>query len=54
MFACAVGLGAAALFSAFCLLWFPAIAHWPALLFTYLFVVDLSLLALTPIESRLC
>ncbi len=45
--ACAVGLAAVAMFSAFYLLDFPPVAHRPALLFTYLFVIDLGLLALT-------
>jgi hypothetical protein len=53
LFACCIGLSAAAILSAFYLLWFPAVAHRPVLLFTYLFVVDLALLALTLIESRL-
>src|SRR6266702_3496454 len=41
-----------ATFSAFYLLSFQTIAHRPALLFSYLFVVDLGLLALTLIDSR--
>jgi predicted membrane protein DUF2339 len=53
LFACAIGLGAVAMFSAFYLLFFQTIAHRPALLFTYLFLIDLGLLALTLIESRL-
>src|SRR5437868_245659 len=53
LFACAIGLGAVAMFSAFYLLSFQMIGHRPALLFTYLFVIDLGLLALTLIESRL-
>src|SRR5262249_51837018 len=53
LFACAIGVGTVAMFSAFYLMWFPAVAHRPTLLFTYLFVVDLVLLALTLIESRL-
>jgi hypothetical protein len=53
LFACAIGLGAAAMFSAFYLLSFPALANRPALLFSYLFIVDLGLLALTLLESRL-
>jgi hypothetical protein len=50
---CALGLSAVAMFSAFYLLSFQTIAHLPALLFSYVFVVDLGLLALTLIESRL-
>ena len=53
LFACAIGLAAVAMFSAFYLLGFHAVAHRPALLFTYLFVIDLGLLALTLIERRL-
>ena len=53
LFGCAIGLGAVAMLSAFYLLGFQAIAHRPTLLFTYLFVVDLGLLALTLIERRL-
>src|SRR5207244_13197505 len=53
LFACAIGLGAVAMFSAFYLLSFQMIGHRPTLLFTYLFVIDLGLLALTLIESRL-
>ena len=53
LFACAIGLGAVAMFSAFYLLSFQIIGHRPALLFTYLFVIDLGLLALTLIESSL-
>ena len=52
-FACAIGLAAVAMFSAFYLLGFPPVAHQPALLFTYLFVIDLGLLALTLIGRRL-
>jgi hypothetical protein len=51
--ACALGLAAVAIVSAFYLLSFPTIAHRPALLFTYLFVVDLGVLALTLLETRL-
>jgi uncharacterized membrane protein len=50
---CGLGLAAVAMFSAFYLLSFQTIAQRPALLFSYLFVVDLGLLALTLIESRL-
>ena len=53
LFACAIGLGAVAMFSAFYLLSFQMIGHRPALLFSYLFVIDLGLLALTLIESSL-
>src|SRR5205814_675907 len=41
------------MFSAFYLLSFQMIGHRPALLFTYLFVIDLGLLTLTLTESRL-
>jgi hypothetical protein len=50
---CALGLAAVAMCSAFYLLSFQTIAQRPALLFSYLFVVDLGLLALMLIESRL-
>ena len=53
LFACAIGSGATAMFSAFYLLSFPTVADRPALLFTYLFVIDFGLLTLTLIESRL-
>jgi hypothetical protein len=53
LFACAIGLGAIAIFSSFYLLSFPTVAHRPVLLFTYLFAIDLGLLTLTLIESRL-
>src|SRR5258708_6658784 len=53
LFACAIGLAAVAMFSAFYLLGFQALAHRPVLLFTYLFVIDVGLLALTLIERRL-
>src|SRR6266478_2033103 len=53
LFACAIGLAAVAMFSAFYLLGFHAVAHRPVLLFSYLFVIDLGLLALTLIERRL-
>jgi uncharacterized membrane protein len=52
-FACVIGLAAVAMFSAFYLLGFHAVAHRPALLFTYLFVIDLGLLALTLIKRKL-
>src|SRR5438046_8093020 len=53
LFACAIGLAAVAMFSAFYLLGFHAVAHRLALLFTYLFVIDLGLLTLTLIERKL-
>ncbi len=53
LLACAIGLGAVAMFSAFYLLSFQMIGHRPALLFTYLFVIDLGLLTLMLTESRL-
>jgi uncharacterized membrane protein len=49
----AVGPAAVAMVSVFYLLSFEAIAQRPALLFSYLFVVDLGVLALTLFESRL-
>src|SRR6184192_622221 len=53
LLACALGLAMNAILSALYLLSFPTIAHRPALLFTYLFVVDLGVLALTLLETRL-
>ena len=53
LFVSAIGLAAVAMFSAFYLLGFPPVAHRPALLFTYLFVIDLGLLALTLIGRKL-
>lgn len=53
LFACAIGLGAVALLSAFYLLDFQVVAYRPALLFTYLFVIDLGVLALMLIERKL-
>jgi hypothetical protein len=53
LYTSAIGLGTIAMFSAFYLLSFDTIAHRPALLFTYLFVVDVALLALTLVDSRL-
>ncbi len=44
LFACGIGLGAVAMCSAFYLLSFEPIAQRPALLFSYLFVVDLGML----------
>src|SRR5438046_5821376 len=52
LFACALGLAAVAMFSAFYLLSFQTIAQRPALLFSYLFVIDLGLLVLTLIDTR--
>src|SRR5436309_701693 len=51
--ACAIGLAAVAMFSAFYLLVFHAVAHRTALLFTYLFVIDVGFLALTLIGRKL-
>ncbi|PYJ21345.1 MAG: hypothetical protein DME92_06870 [Verrucomicrobia bacterium] len=48
-----IGLAAVAMCSVFYLLSFETIAQRPALLFSYLFVVDLGVLALTLFESRL-
>src|SRR6266403_466007 len=53
LFACALGLAGAAILAAFYLLSFPTIAHRPTLLFSYVFIVDLGLLLLTFLESRL-
>src|SRR5215510_1775258 len=53
LFACALGLAGAAILSAFYMLSFPTIAHRPTLLFSYVFLVDLGVLALTLLESRL-
>jgi hypothetical protein len=53
LFACAIALGAVAMCSAFYLLAFQTVAQRPALLFSYLFAVDLGLLALTLIENKL-
>src|SRR6266700_1056493 len=50
---CAIWLAAVAMCSAFYLLSFQTIAQRPTLLFSYLFVVDLGLRALTLIQSRL-
>jgi hypothetical protein len=52
LLASALGLAAAAIFSAFYLLSFPTIADRPTLLFSYVFIVDLGLLVLTLLESR--
>src|SRR5882724_6409394 len=53
LFTCGIGLAAVAMCSVFYLLSFETIAQRPALLFSYLFVVDLGVLALTLFESRL-
>src|SRR5215813_6400598 len=53
LFACAIGFAAVAMLSAFYLLDFRTVAYRPALLFSYLFVIDLGLLALTLIERKL-
>ena len=53
LLACALGLAGAAILVAFYLLSFPTIAHRPTLLFSYVFIVDLGLLALTLLERRL-
>jgi len=50
---CAVGLALVAMISAFYFLSFQAIAQRPALLFSYLFVIDLGVLSLTLIQNRL-
>jgi Predicted membrane protein (DUF2339) len=51
--ACALGFAGAAILAAFYLLSFPAIAHRPTLLLSYVFIVDLGVLTLTLIETRL-
>jgi uncharacterized membrane protein len=53
LLACAVGLATTAILSTFYLLSFQTIAQRPTLLFSYLFIVDLGVLALTLLESRL-
>src|SRR5437762_2932619 len=50
---CALGLGGAAILSAFYLLSFPTIAHRPTLLFAYVFIVAFGLLLLTLLDRRL-
>jgi uncharacterized membrane protein len=50
---CALGLAAVAMLSTFYLLSFQTIAQRPALLFGYLFIVDLGVLTLTLLQSRL-
>ena len=51
--ACALGLATTAILSAFYLLSFQTIAQRPTLLFIYLFVIDLGVLALTLLETKL-
>src|SRR5262249_20149527 len=53
LFACALGLAATAMCSAFYLLSFQTIAQRPVLLLGYLFVVDVGVLELTPFERKL-
>jgi hypothetical protein len=53
LLACAVGLATTAILSAFYLLSFQTIAQRPTLLFIYLFVIDLGVLALTLLETKL-
>src|SRR6266498_3955985 len=53
LLASAFAMAAVAMCAAFYFLSFQAIAQRPALLFSYLFVVDLGMLALTLLESRL-
>src|SRR5216110_1397547 len=53
LLACALGLATTAILSAFYLLSFQTIAQRPTLLFIYLFVIDLGVLALTLLESKL-
>ena len=53
LYASAIGLGAVAMLSAFYLLSFETVAHRPALLFMYVFAVDVGLLALALLDSRL-
>src|SRR4029453_14364878 len=53
LLACALGLAGAAILSAFYLLSFPIIAQRPVLLFSYVFILDLGVLALALLESRL-
>src|SRR5881392_2054380 len=49
----ALGLAAVAIFSAFYLLPFQTVGQRPALLFSYIFLVDLGLLALTLLDAKL-
>jgi uncharacterized membrane protein len=53
LLACALGLAGAAIVSAFYLLSFPTIAQRPTLLFSYFFIVDLGVLTLMLLESKL-
>jgi Predicted membrane protein (DUF2339) len=53
LLACALGLAGVAILAAFYLLSFPTIAHRPTLLFSYVFIVDLGILALTLLANRL-
>jgi hypothetical protein len=53
LLACALGLATTAILSAVYLLSFQTIAQRPTLLFTYLFVIDLGVLALTLLETKL-
>jgi len=53
LLACALGLAGAAILAAFYLLSFPTIAQRPTLLFSYVFIVDLGVLALTLLDGRL-
>lgn len=53
LLACALGLATTAILSAFYLLSFQTIAQRPTLLFIYLFVIDLGVLALTLLETKL-
>src|SRR6266478_1431413 len=50
--ACALGLAAVAVLSAFYLLSFQTLGQRPALLFSYIFLVDLGLLALTLLDAK--
>ena len=52
-YGCAIGLAAVSMLSAFYLLDFQVVAHRPTLLFTYLFLIDFGLLAVTMVERRL-
>jgi len=53
LLACALGLATTAILSAFYLLSFQTIAQRPTLLLIYLFVIDLGVLALTLLETKL-
>ena len=50
--ACALGLAAVAVLSAFYLLSFQTLGQRPALLFSYIFLVDLGLVALTLLDAK--